>query len=64
MAAGGTLGHEVSQKCASVGSPGVFKNQDQGSYRNSPSEQTVKICQACANESLAVESRSCAQACG
>ena len=63
VATDGTLGQEVSEKCAAMGSPGVFKYQDQGSKRNSPSKQSVKVCQACADESLAVESRSGAQTC-
>ena len=43
--------------------PGVFKNKDQGSCGDSPSKQAVKICQACADESFAVDSWSCAQTC-
>ena len=54
VATGDTLGQKVSEKCASVGSPGVFQYQDQGSNRNSPSKQGVKVCQACADESLSV----------
>ena len=63
VATDNALGHEVSKEGASVGSPRVFKDQDQRSCGDSPSQQGVKVCQACADEGLAVESRSCAETC-
>ena len=63
VATDGTLGQEISKERAAMGCPGVFKNQDQGSKRDSPTKHIVKVCQACADESLALEPRSRAKTC-